>query len=362
MPSPNYSAQLAEKVAYLKNLFADLNPPELEILPSPEKHYRMRAEFRIWHEGEQLCYAMFEPGKKAGTASLIKLENFPPAARPINDLMPLLLQQIQAEPVLKNRLYQCEFLNTLSGDMLVSLIYHKKLDESWRSAAESLQQKLGIFIIGRSRGQKIVLTQDFVTERLIIGQQTFVYRQIEGSFTQPNAVVCGKMLEWACSAAQGLDGDLLELYCGNGNFTLPLSHHFHRVLATEVSKTSVNAAQWNIQANQRNNIDIIRLSAEEFTEAYRGSREFRRLKEQSIELKNYRFSTIFIDPPRAGVDNKTLDLVASFDNIIYISCNPATLHQNLLKLQKTHQIARFALFDQFPFTNHIESGMLLKKR
>lgn len=70
-----------------------------------------------------------------------------------------------------------------------------------------------------------------------------------GSFTQPNAAVCRKMLEWACRAAEGLGGDLLELYCGNGNFTLPLSRYFRQVLATEISKTSVSAAQWNIEAN-----------------------------------------------------------------------------------------------------------------
>lgn len=62
----------------------------------------------------------------------------------------------------------------------------------------------------------------------------------------------------------------------------------------------MSAAQWNIAANQVQNIAIARLSAEEFTEAYLGKREFRRLQEQGIVLADYRFSTIFIDPPRAG--------------------------------------------------------------
>ena len=170
------------------------------------------------------------------------------------------------------------------------------------------------------------------------------------------------MLGWACDVAQNLGGDLLELYCGNGNFTLPLSQHFRQVLATEVSKTSVYAAQWNIEANQRDNIKIARLSAEEFTEAYTQSREFRRLQEQGISLKEYGFSTIFVDPPRAGVDDETLKLVSQFDNIIYISCNPETLRANLDTLCQTHTVERAALFDQFPFTHHIESGVYLKKK
>lgn len=81
--------------------------------------------------------------------------------------------------------------------------------------------------------------------------------------------------------------------------------------------------------------EYLRLSAEEFTEAYLGKREFRRLQEQGIVLADYRFSTIFIDPPRAGVDEETLKLVAQFDNIIYISCNPITLRANLAVLNRT---------------------------
>ncbi|WP_107687851.1 tRNA (uridine(54)-C5)-methyltransferase TrmA [Neisseria wadsworthii] len=362
MPDHDYRQQLAQKAAYLRDLFEHLDMPPLEIYASPERHYRMRSEFRIWHEGDDICYAMFEHGQKASSASLIRLEQFPPAYTAINELMPVLLAEIKRAPVLQTRLYQCEFLSTLSGEMLVSLIYHKKLDEQWQAAAKVLQNKLGIFIIGRSRGQKIVLSQDFVTEKLNVGGKTFVYRQTEGSFTQPNAFVCEHMLEWAYSAAKGLGGDLLELYCGNGNFTLPLADQFHRVLATEVSKTSVQAAQWNIEANKAANIAIARLSVEEFTEAYTGSRPFRRLQEQNIDLQRYDFSTIFIDPPRAGVDEETLKLVARFDNVIYISCNPKTLRNNLNELCKTHIPVRFALFDQFPFTHHIESGVLLKKR
>lgn len=362
MPSAAYQDQLAKKKEYICNLFSNLNIPELEIFPSPEQNYRMRAEFRIWHENNRITYAMFEPGKKAGSASVIQLTQFPPASQAINRLMPLLLEALHESDVLKNRLYQCEFLSTLSGEILVSLIYHKKLDENWQKAAESLEENLGIYVIGRSRRQKCVPTQDYVTEKLSVDGQTFSYRQIEGSFTQPNAYVCEKMLAWAYHAAEGLRGDLLELYCGNGNFTLPLSKRFRRVLATEISKTSVNAAQWNIQASGIENIKLARLSAEEFTEAYTGQREFRRLKEHKIEIRDYDFSTLFIDPPRAGLDSTTLSLAAHFNYIIYVSCNPVTLHANLTELKETHTIKQFAIFDQFPYTHHIESGVLLEKK
>lgn len=357
-----YKQQLDQKIQYLQQLFQGLDFPDIQVYESPEQHYRMRAEFRIWHDGGEMFYAMFERGQKAGSASLIRCDRFPAASEAVNTLMPRLIEAASKNPDLKNRWYAVEFLSTLSGEMLVTMIYHKKLDDAWKAAAEELAQTLGIRIIGRSRGQKIVLSQDYVTEALDVGGKTFRYRQIEGSFTQPNASVCQKMLEWACQSAQNLGGDLLELYCGNGNFTLPLSQYFRRVLATEVSKTSVHAAQWNIDANACGNIKIARLSAEEFTEAYTQSRAFRRLDEQGISLEDYRFSTIFVDPPRAGIDDETLKLVAQFDNIIYISCNPETLRANLDTLCRTHTVERAALFDQFPFTHHIESGVLLKKK
>ncbi len=101
-----------------------------------------------------------------------------------------------------------------------------------------------------------------------------IYRQVENSFTQPNAAMNIQMLEWALDVTKGSNGDLLELYCGNGNFSLALARNFDRVLATEIAKPSVAAAQYNIAANHIDNVQIIRMAAEEFTQAMNGVREF----------------------------------------------------------------------------------------
>ncbi|MEQ9565388.1 MAG: tRNA (uridine(54)-C5)-methyltransferase TrmA, partial [Pseudomonadales bacterium] len=147
---------------------------------------------------------------------------------------------------------------------------------------------------------------------------------------------------------------------GNGNFTLPLARHFHMVLTTEISKGSIAALEWNLQANKIDNIQLARLSAEEATQALDRVRPFRRLNH--VNLDSYDFSTIFVDPPRAGVDAKTMELARRFDNIIYISCNPETLKQNLEQIADSHQITATAAFDQFPFTPHLEAGVCLKRR
>lgn len=102
------------------------------------------------------------------------------------------------------------------------------------------------------------------------------------------------------------------------------------------------------------------MSAEEFTQAMNGVRSFNRL--QGIELGDYNCETIFVDPPRSGLDDETVKMVQAYPRILYISCNPETLCANLATLQETHQVTRLALFDQFPYTHHMECGVLLEKR
>ncbi len=53
-----------------------------------------------------------------------------------------------------------------------------------------------------------------------------IYRQVENSFTQPNAAMNIQMLEWALDVTKGSKGDLLELYCGNGNFFISAGAQF----------------------------------------------------------------------------------------------------------------------------------------
>ncbi|WP_425317539.1 tRNA (uridine(54)-C5)-methyltransferase TrmA [Pseudomonas nitroreducens] len=352
----HYDSQLADKAARLRELLAPFAAPEPEVFDSPREHYRLRAEFRLWREGEARHYAMFEQGDKH---TPILIEAFPIASERINELMPR-LKAAWAEPTLGHKLFQVEFLTTLAGDALITLCYHRPVDAAWQVAAEKLAAELGVSIVGRSRGKRLVVGRDYVSEELTVAGRTFRYRQPEGAFTQPNGEVCQKMLNWAYEALSQRDDDLLELYCGNGNFTLPLATRVRKVLATEISKTSVNAALANLTDNAVDNVTLVRLSAEELTQALNEVRPFRRLAD--VDLKSYLFGSVFVDPPRAGMDPDTCELTRRFDNILYISCNPETLAQNIAQLHDTHQVSRCALFDQFPYTHHMEAGVLLTRR
>jgi len=354
----NYQQQLEDKIGAYKNAMASLGDYTVKIHASDPLNFRMRAEFRIWHEDGSAHYAMNRPGEKRPYI----IDDFPIGGTLINQLMPRLLDAVNANPVLSKRLFSAEFLTTTSGEALITLIYHRPLDSIWESEARTIQNDLNIAIIGRSRKQKVVLDRDHVTEKLTIEGREYLYQQVESGFTQPNAGINVQMLTWAsqCCSDIAKDTDLLELYCGNGNFTAVLAQHYRNVLATEVSKVSVASAQTNFEQNNVYNVTVVRLSSEEITQALNGVRPFRRLKD--IDLDSYDFSTIFVDPPRAGLDSGTLKLASQFDQVLYISCNPETLMGNLSELLKTHEIQRVAVFDQFPWTHHLESGVLLKRR
>ncbi|MCX2890669.1 tRNA (uridine(54)-C5)-methyltransferase TrmA [Pseudomonas sp. DCB_BI] len=353
----SYATQLDAKVARLRELLAPFGAPEPAVFDSPREHYRLRAEFRLWREDGKRHYAMFAPGEKH---KAILIEDFPIASQRINELMPRLKAAWQASEALGNRLFQVEFLTTLAGDAMVTLCYHRPLDEAWEVAARQLAEDLSVSIIGRSKGKRLVIGRDYAVEKLDVAGRVFSYRQPEGAFTQPNGAVNQKMLSWAFEAMGEREDDLLELYCGNGNFTLPLATRVRQVLATEISKTSVNAALSNLDENAVDNVRLVRLSAEELTQALNEVRPFRRL--EGIDLKRYQFGTVFVDPPRAGMDPDTCELTRRFERILYISCNPETLAANIAQLQDTHRIERCALFDQFPYTHHMESGVLLVRR
>ena len=354
-----YQQQLDTKLQGLQRLLNPLHPPAISVFPSPPVNYRMRAEFRVWHQNNQCHYVMFDP---AQPREPVIINHFPQGSELINALMPVLLSEINQQAKLRHKLFQAEFLTSLSGQAVITLIYHRPLDEQWQQMATALSARLDASIIGRSRKQKLVIGNDHVEETLTVDGQPFYYRQVENSFTQPNARINEAMINWLlANTPEDRNRDLLELYCGNGNFTLPLARRFRRVLATEISKTSIGAAQFNCQNNQIDNASFVRLSSEEFTAAWRGVRPFRRLQQAGIDLDDYSFGTVLVDPPRSGLDPATLELLKSFPRILYISCNPHTLVANLAELLPDYRWEACALFDQFPYTQHTECGVILNR-
>lgn len=350
-----YEGQLRHKISTVQEMFLPLYSGEITLCPSPSEQYRFRAEFKIYHDEGGISYAMSRLDRQGA----LKIERCSIVSPHIASVMDKLLIEI-SDLEIAHKLFGVDFLASGEGEITLSMLYHKPLDEQWQSRGRELEKRLGVYVIGRSRKQKLILSQDYVTEKLHINGREYRYIHIENSFTQPNPRVNEQMIEWSLAHLNNIGGDLLELYCGAGNFTIPFAAKFDRVLATEISKSSIHAAKQNMALNGVENIEFVRLSAEEFTQALDGTRVFRRL--EGLEVGDYRLKTLFVDPPRAGLGEEPCAFAARFDHILYISCNPETLQRDLEILSTTHTITAMAAFDQFPYTHHLEMGVKLTKK
>jgi len=350
-----YTSQLNQKKELNQKRFEPFYHGDISVFKSPEAHYRSRSEFKIWHLEGTIHYAMNHAEHKG----VVLVDACPQVNQHIGTLMPKMLSAIK-EKNIDFKLFGADFLSSSAGEIVVSLLYHTKLDLEWQEKATQIAQELGIYIIGRSRKQKVVIGQDYITETLNIESDIYKFNYIENSFTQPNPRVNEQMISWAMKHFSKAQGDLLELYCGAGNFTIPFAKIFNKVLATEISKSSINAAKANMQLNFVENIEFVRMSVEEFVQALDGVRAFRRMKD--IDISSYNISSIFVDPPRSGMDEESCKFASRHEHILYISCNPETLVRDLEILTLTHEVMDMALFDQFPYTHHVEMGIKLLKK
>ncbi|MFQ6342063.1 tRNA (uridine(54)-C5)-methyltransferase TrmA [Campylobacter sp. VTCC 70190] len=342
-----------EKIALARDIFKDFWQEDFELFASPLEHFRTRAELSFYRDEKgELFYAMFEGKKKIITHKIAF------ADKKICAFMPKLLAYLAKSDKLKEKLFGVEFLAT-KEELSATLLYHKNIEDISKNL-QSLSKELKIKLIARSKGKKLVFGRENLRQSLNIQGKEILYEFNNDCFIQPNTAINEKMIEWVSGILHTQKrSDLLELYCGYGNFTLALAGLFSKVLATELSKSNIHFALKNCTLNKISNINFVRLSSEELSLAIKKEREFFRLKD--ICLDDFNFSHILVDPPRSGLDKSVIDLIKKYENIIYISCNPITLKENLKELSLTHRVQNFALFDQFVHTPHLECGVILKK-
>jgi len=167
-------------------------------------------------------------------------------------------------------------------------------------------------------------------------------------FTQVNAAANRQMLQALLGAAQFNRSDrVLELYCGAGNFTLPIAQQAQEVIGVDGDRSAIRHGKLNAQKNDLTNI---RWTCAPVPKAVV---EFRHRQEE--------FTKIVLDPPRAGAKEilaSLPDLNAS--RIVYVSCNPTTLARDLAELAKRgYRLQMVQPFDFFPQTFHVETLAVL---
>lgn len=167
------------------------------------------------------------------------------------------------------------------------------------------------------------------------------------SFTQSNGGQNEYLVKKVLELAQiGEEETVLDLFCGAGNFTLPLSKQCGQIIGLDRDKEAIKSAQSNSKANSIENTQFL-TSWAELTKA----------------IEKVKPHVIILDPPREG-DAETAEMISSLgaEKIIYISCSPPTLARDLsIITKKGYSAVKAGVIDMFPQTYHIEGFVLLEK-
>ena len=171
-----------------------------------------------------------------------------------------------------------------------------------------------------------------------------------GDFVQVNAPVNQAMvaqaLDWLAAKPQER---VLDLFCGLGNFALPLAQQVAEVVAVEGVGSMVERARQNAQSNGLRNVQVWQA---DLAQSLRGAAWI----EQG-------FAAVLLDPPRDGAYAVVKDMAAlQAQRLVYVSCNPATLARDAAELlQQGYRLKRAGILDMFPQTAHVEAMALFER-
>lgn len=170
-------------------------------------------------------------------------------------------------------------------------------------------------------------------------------------FTQVNAEMNRDMvhraIEWLDVQP---DERVLDLFCGLGNFTLPLARKAAQVVGIEGDESMVVRGRENSERNQLSNTEFhgADLQADFTRQPWAGEG----------------FDKILIDPPRSGAQ-EVCEYLTAFGarRVVYVSCNPATLARDAgVMVRSGYRLVRAGVMDMFPHTSHVESMALFERK
>jgi 23S rRNA (uracil1939-C5)-methyltransferase len=174
---------------------------------------------------------------------------------------------------------------------------------------------------------------------------------LPNDFTQVNAEINRKMIAQAMAWLEpGEDEAVLDLFCGLGNFTLPLARHARHVTGVEGDRALVDRARENAERNGIGNVDFHVANLYDSVEHAAWARN--------------KYDAVLLDPPRSGA-LEMMPLVAATGarRVLYVSCYPGTLARDAAELVNTHgyRLIKAGVMDMFPHTAHVESMALFEK-
>lgn len=182
----------------------------------------------------------------------------------------------------------------------------------------------------------------------VLGDYTFKISPL--SFYQVNPVQAEALYNIGVEEAGITKEDtVFDLYCGIGTITIFMSKYAKKVYGIEIIEEAINMAKENAKINNIENTEFIA-----------GDVEI--VLDDLINKKNIIPDIIMIDPPRKGLDKKSIENILKIKpkKLVYISCNPATLVRDLAALEEIYEIKNIKPVDMFPLTSHVECCSVLE--
>jgi len=252
-----------------------------------------------------------------------------------------------------NRIAQIE---VAMDDKHTALVFRNldPLSESDKTILIAYGQKNDLWIYLQSGGPDTITPIWPASPQLSYAPERGLTLMFEPSdFTQVNATINQNMIQRTMGLLEVCAKDrVLDLFCGLGNFSLPLAKRVNEVVGVEGDAALVKHAQNNAKVNLLDNAtfeqaDLTKTALKDYSWASGG------------------FNKILLDPPRSGafeVLSQLADLGA--ERIVYVSCNPATLARDAGELVHKHgyTLVSAGIMDMFPHTSHVESIALFIKQ
>lgn len=339
--------QIDFKFNTLKNNFYKISHVEpnqwLPPLTDSHWHYRRRARLSVkWVAAKEKVLVGFREknGRFVADMNHCHVLEEPLAAliQPLSELFASLTIKAFIPQV------ECSMGDTVSS----IIIRHMKplhADDIEKIVAFSHQHKLQIYL--QSKGPDTVKAIESYDETLNFHINAFdlTYEFLPNDFIQVNRVMNEKMISQALNAMDIQPDDVvLDLFCGLGNFTLPMSQKAASVVGVEGDQQLVERAERNATLNQLQNVNF---HVADLTQDHSKSVWF-----------NKPYTKVLIDPPRSGAW-EILPLIAqtAAKTLVYVSCHPASLARDTDRLvnELGFTLEKAGVMDMFPHTSHVES-------
>jgi 23S rRNA (uracil1939-C5)-methyltransferase len=328
-------------------------PPVEDTIPSASQYgYRARAQFKLYHSVDGLKVGFYRRGSRL----VIDLPHGCPVVMPVlNEAMSRIAAVLVSLPDIR-RVPQ---VSLEAGEEGVGAIVHYIGDQPGQLIRhlEKARAELSLSGLFIQSGRKSSLKTVFGEEKLsylvpggLDGKQPMALQYGIGGFSQVNRQQNMAMVDLARGMLNLKSTErLLDLYCGNGNLSLPLSGQVKEVLGIEEYPPSIASAVDNCRQVRVNNSTF--RCAEAVAEMGR------------LAAEGERFDAVLLDPPRAG-GFEAVRMLGSLapSRVVYVSCDPATLARDLEVLaEEGFRLERAVPIDMFPQTSHLETVALLAR-